>query len=712
LASVAGSDSSIDAKLRFGPFEFEPMTGCLRKNGRFLRFQPQPAKVLSLLLSRPGDLILREEFQKQIWGNNTFVDFERGLNFSIRRLRATLDDHPENPKYIETVPRRGYRFIADLIANPAEEEVVCPVPVEIVSPAGSRTGSRIRMALGLLVAVACAVLAWSLSKILWAPALPTVTEIRQITNDGHTKVPTGSCCAALVSDDSRVYFSEIREGRWVPSQVSAMGGEVDPLNTQLENAGIWDISPDHSSLLISAGGLVRTLWRVPLPAGSALRVGDVLAHDATWGPDEQTLVYAKEHELCLTDLDATKSRRIASFDKFPFRPRWSPDHTKLRFSLLDPGLEQQSLWELSATGKNPHPLFGQGNGHIHECCGMWTPDGRYFVYQSTEDGVTSVWARREEHDFWRGTNPQPVRLTSGPMNFSAPSASVDGKRLFVLGQQLRGELMRDDKRSREFVPYLSGISAEGLDFSRDGQWVVYVTYPDGVLWRSRLDGSQRLQLSRSDMHAGVPRWSPDGHWIVFTGLKPDARWKAYVVSANGGNPESVDTGEGPEFDSGWSPDGAHIIYAESFRSRVPALHVVDLRNHSDTKLKGSEGMFSPRWSPSGRFIVALSVKSESLMIFDQKTERWEELVRQRTSYPLWSRDEQYVYFSSQQNKNASFYRVRRSDRWLERLATIKVQPGLAPSPWGFWTGFAPDYSPLLLRDASIQEIYALEIKWP
>jgi Tol biopolymer transport system component len=155
-----------------------------------------------------------------------------------------------------------------------------------------------------------------------------------------------------------------------------------------------------------------------------------------------------------------------------------------------------------------------------------------------------------------------------------------------------------------------------------------------------------------------------------------------------------------------------IVYAESITSPVPALHIVDLRSHSDTKVKGSEGMFSPRWSPSGRFIVALSVKSESLMIFDQKTERWEELVRQRTAYPLWSRDEQYLYFSSQQNKNASFYRVRRSDHRLEPLATINVQPGLAPSPWGFWTGFAPDYSPLLLRDASIQEIYALEIKWP
>jgi Tol biopolymer transport system component len=298
------------------------------------------------------------------------------------------------------------------------------------------------------------------------------------------------------------------------------------------------------------------------------------------------------------------------------------------------------------------------------------------------------------------------------MNFSSPSPSVDGNQVYVLGHQMKGELMRRDNRAHQFVPYMSGISAEGLDFSGDGQWVVYVTYPEGVLWRSRIDGSQRLRLTASDVQAGVPHWSPDASSIVFTGLKPGARWKAYVISTNGGNPEAVVTGQGPEFDSGWSPDGKYIVYAESITSRVPSLHVVDLQTRSDVRLKGSEGVFSPRWSPSGRFIVGLSVKSESLMLFDRKTEKWEELVRQRAAYPLWSRDEHYVYFSSQQKTDASFYRVRRSDHRLESLARIDVQPGLAPSPWGFWTGFAPDYSPLLLRDAGIQEIYALGVTWP
>jgi Tol biopolymer transport system component len=582
-----------------------------------------------------------------------------------------------------------------------------------IDSARTKTGARVRTAgKSLLLLVASAILVLFLSRFVSTPSSPAVTTIKQITKDGNTKVPLNSCCAVLASDDSRVYFSEIREERKVLSQVSARGGEVGPVNTEFENATILDISPSHSSLLVSTGGLTSPLWVVPLPTGSPQRVGEVIAHDAAWSPDGQTVVYAKDHELYLTDSNGSMSREIASFDKFPFRPRWSPDQTKLRFSLLDPGTEQQSLWEISANGKNLHPLFKQGNGQLHGCCGTWTPDGKYFVYQSTHDGLTSIWAKREGQSLLRNINPRPVRLTDMPMNFSSPSPSVDGNQLYVLGHQMRGELMRRDNRVHEFLPYLSGISAEGLDFSRDGQWVVYVTYPEGVLWRSRIDGSQRLRLTPSDMQAGVPHWSPDANRIVFTGLKPGASWKAYVISANGGSPEAVVTGQGPEFDSGWSPDGKYIVYAEAITSRTSSLHVVDLQTHSDVRLKGSEGVFSPRWSPSGRFIVGLSVKSESLMLFDRKTEKWEELVRQRAAYPLWSRDEHYVYFSSQQKTDASFYRVRRSDHRLESLARIDVQPGLAPSLWGLWTGFAPDYSPLLLRDASIQEIYALGVTWP
>src|SRR2546429_9941454 len=119
------------------------------------------------------------------------------------------------------------------------------------------------------------------------------------------------------------------------------------------------------------------------------------------------------------------------------------------------------------------------------------------------------------------------------MNFLAPSANLDGKRLLVIGEQRRGELMHYDANARKFVIYLTGISAEGLDFSRDGQWVAYVTYPEGGLWLSRVDGSNRLQLTDPLMRAALPHWSSDGKRIAFMGSKPGGAWKVHIVSNEG-----------------------------------------------------------------------------------------------------------------------------------------------------------------------------------
>src|SRR5262249_3385645 len=144
------------------------------------------------------------------------------------------------------------------------------------------------------------------------------------------------------------------------------------------------------------------------------------------------------------------------------------------------------------------------------CCGNWTPDGEYYVFQSTADSGTNIWARRERTGFFRKGNGKPVQLTAGPMDFRSPVSSVDGKRLLVIGEQPRGELVRLESKSRQFVPYLGGISVKDLEASKDGQWVAYVSYPDGLLWRSRVDGSQRLQLTSLPMQASLPRWSRDG----------------------------------------------------------------------------------------------------------------------------------------------------------------------------------------------------------
>src|SRR5262249_14406276 len=174
-----------------------------------------------------------------------------------------------------------------------------------------------------------------------------------------------------------------------------------------------------------------------------------------------------------------------------------------------------AIWQSSSGGVDLQRLFPvQGDSHSQECCGNWTTDGKYFIFQATRDGVTGIWAMREDSHFSPTSISSPVQLTSGPIRFTSPLPSKDGKRIFVIGEQLRGELTRFDLKSQKFVRYLSGISAEQLNFSRDGQWVTYVTYPEAVLWKSRIDGSHRQQLTVRPLQASVPRWSPNGQQIA------------------------------------------------------------------------------------------------------------------------------------------------------------------------------------------------------
>jgi WD40 repeat protein len=220
--------------------------------------------------------------------------------------------------------------------------------------------------------------------------------------------------------------------------------------------------------------------------------------------------------------------------------------------------------------------------------GNWTPDGKYFLFSANREGKTGIWAIREKQNVLHKTERQPVLLTPGPIYFWFQVPSVDGNRLFATGGQSRGELTRYDLKSRQLVSYLSGISAVELDFSKDGLWVTYVAIPDGTLWRSRLDGSQRMQLTFEPMLAGLPHWSPDGKRIAFAGKVSHQNWKIYIIPFDGGSPEPVTENERTEVDPTWSPDGNSVVFGENFVSDRPThIYAVDLRTRRLSELPGS-----------------------------------------------------------------------------------------------------------------------------
>jgi Tol biopolymer transport system component/predicted Ser/Thr protein kinase len=541
---------------------------------------------------------------------------------------------------------------------------------------------------------------------------PKVLHTTQITRDGRDK--TGP----LVTDGARLYFPEDMGGRTVLGQVSVTGGETFTIPTPFQNSFPLDISPIGSELLVgsfSGSESEFPLWVLPALGGSPRRLGDVLAHDGAWSPDGQEIVYATAADLYVAKSDGTEARKVVTVGGSPSQMRWSPDGHLLRFTVFEPKTNSVSLWEVKSDGTNLHPLLPGWSSPSSEYDGRWTPDGKYFLFSSAHgdaSGLTvNVWAIEGESRLVQWTKMQPTQLTAGPMNTWAALPSKDGKKLFVVGSKPRGELVQYDSKTRQFVPYLSGISAEDLAFSKDGEWVSYVTFPDGILWRSRVDGSQRLQLSFPPMGGLLPRWSPDGKRIVFMATAPGKPWKISLVSAEGGNFQQLLPGDRNEADPNWSPDGNSLVFGdapsqEGGTSGTVSIHILDLRTHQVSTLPGSEGLFSPRWSPNGRYVCALKADSSKLLLFDFTTQKWVELVNMLAAYPSWSRDGQYIYFDSSNGGDPVLSRVRISDRKLERLAGLKdlKRTGYL----GPWYGLAPDDSPLLMRNVGTREIYALD----
>jgi Tol biopolymer transport system component len=295
------------------------------------------------------------------------------------------------------------------------------------------------------------------------------------------------------------------------------------------------------------------------------------------------------------------------------------------------------------------------------------------------------------------------------MALAWPLPSRDGKKLFVVGRTRRGELVRWDSKLRQFETFLSGISAQDVSFTRDGKWVAYVSYPEGTLWRSRPDGSERFQLSYPPLHAMLPRWSPDGKQILFFDLSAGRPARIYLVSAEDGRLEGLMRGDPqPQADPNWSPDGAKIVFG-GFPYGPTAIRVLDMKTHHVSTLPGSEGLYSPRWSPDGRYILAMTADSQSVVLYDLETQQWSELAKAGAGYPSWSKNGQYVYFLRGPNDPAAL-RVRISDRKVEQVVDLKSFRMAGYLGW--WLGLAPDDSPLLLRDTGTQEIYALDWEAP
>ena len=595
------------------------------------------------------------------------------------------------------------------ISSSQTSAITTPVTAaQLPVPASARSRAKWLAAMAAIFLVA-AFVAYALRPTL---PPPRITGYTQLTHDGFPKSFSGQTAANLQTDGSRIYIQENVDGHYVVAQVSASGGDTVPVPIPFHNVSLDNISPDRSELLVSSftgSEAIQPMWIVPALGGSPRRFVEPPGGDGAWMPNGDRLL-ARANELIEIRSNGNQ-KKLASLpsDLFAYWLRWSPDGKTLRFTTNSPLGDR--IWEMAADGTSLHQIFTNLPDIPQLGMGVWTPDGKYFVFRGTNNGRDDLWAVREKGDLWHKISRQPVPLTSGPLSLESPQPSLDGKKIFAVGSQGRSELVRYDAKSAQFVPYLNGISASNVSFSRDGKWVAYVTWPEGDLWRCRIDGSDKLQLTVAPTIADSADWSPDGSQIAFTAFQPGQKEHVFVVSVSAGESRPVAEGQLNMRSGGWSPDGNSLFFFTAEQADTYSFRFVELKTMKTTSVPASEAQIGATLSPDGRYIAATPVDGQKLMIFDVSSRKWSELAKENVNAIRWSYDSQYVYFDTQSNADPAVYRVRVSDHKLEKVASLKNLRRVILPFWP-WMGLAPDGSPLLMRDTGTQEVYALDFEEP
>ena len=764
-------------RVGFGLFEADLRTGELWKAGRRIKLQGQPFKVLIALVERPGEVVSREELQVRLWGSNAVGDVDHSLGTAINKIREALGDTADNPRFVETLARRGYRWIAPIAVlqtttapiepgeatapaevrarardeKPAETQplladIWVPAPTEQVRiqqvrteqiqppPAGlpdlqpSSThlppapAVPFRVGMLRLTAIACFVACllvgggWLAGRA--NPAVATLLRIEQVTHDGRIAPGMAGMEAmpAAVTDGLRVYVPVLQEGQTVLSAVDVHSGAMHAVDVPhaIQSPSLGDLSPDGSTFLLRSHLSPESelpFWTVPADGGSALRLANVTGHDATWMPGGKSVLYASGNQLLIDHLADGTSTPFATLPGRAFWLRWSPDGGLLRFTLLDPVSHTMQLAEIGADGRGFHTLLDGWNKPAQECCGVWTGDGRYFVFQSTR-----VQERQESTDLWRLENKRvtdPVRITDGPMNYVAPVAPRIGQRIYFLGLESASVLRQYDPAKQQFGPAPAFLAnAARVQYTRDGQWVTWNDM-NGRQWRAHADGSETLQLTPDTMQVFLGSWSPDGRRLALMARQPGKAWQIYTVSADGGAPEPALNETRNAADPSWSPDGLRIVFGRVSdvmgKEETPrALEILTLETHRTETVPGSEGVFSPRWSPDGRYIAALTLDQRKLLLFDVAARQWRTLAETTAADPVWAPDSESLFFHASLAPGQPIFQVSIRDGSLRKIADASTLTSDATTDY-FFCGLSAEGAPIVRARTATGNLYTVDL---
>jgi Tol biopolymer transport system component len=506
----------------------------------------------------------------------------------------------------------------------------------------------------------------------------------------------------LANYDGRVYFNEGTAGNLKIAQVEETGGPTGFVLSGGTDQRILRLSAEGSSLLTGSGILYQDqspLWEIPLPAGEPRRLAGFEGEDGSFAPDGRILL-AQGGGVYLVERDGSNRKFLTKLNGVIRSPSFSPDGQWIVFTLYSRSGQPDSIYEAKADGSGLHSIV---DGQV--CCARWSPDGHYIVFVKRNRGRQDLWMLdMRAGAFQRSRNP--VQLTNGPLSYEDPVVSRDGKRIFAIGTKQRGEVVRYDPNSKQFLPFLSGISAFGLTFSSDGKWVAYASYPDHTLWRSRSDGTDRLQLTYPPERVLYPFISPDGKRVVYGNSDSET----YVISMDRGVPQKVIAEDSVA--ANWSPDGNLLAFTDTHDPAHLQLQILDLRTGARSVVPGSQGLVGGQWIARDT-LVARQLDTSRPVVFDMKTQKWSELPTAPTTFVNWvhSPDYKYLYFATG-GTDQQISRMRLADRNVETITSLKDLRQTTGPDGNTQISVAPDGSPVFTRDIGTQEIYTLTLKWP
>ena len=585
--------------IRFGVFEVDLRSGELRRNGLKIKLQEQPFQILAMLLEHPGELVTREEIQKRLWSEDTFVDFEHSLATAIKKLREALGDSADNPRFVETLPRRGYRFIApaDVGAGLKPAPTVAPVSppaTDVGATRGVAQGEAaprpykvLALALGFVAVALAAVLALNVAGLrdrILRRAVPTKTALPPLRAVPFTSFPGREITPSFSPDGNQIAFAwnGEKEDNW-DIYVKVIGTESVlrlTTNPAADRAPAW--SPDGRYIAFyrsTESG--DEIYLVPALGGPEQRlysprrawVWGYRPPNLSWSPDGKYLALAdslpgqeKRPAIFLLSIATREARAVTSPPgstvTWDSSPAFAPDGRTLAF-VRGSTSQPERICLAAVTGGEPRCLTPEAN-----ILGLtWTPDGAHLVYSSDRAGPPGLWKLP-------ASGGEPEQLAVGRDYALRPTLSRDGRRLAYVHVSAdaniwRFEISRLPGRSKPPTRLIASTWGDGeQQFSPDGKRIVFSSSRSGTstpeIWLCDSDGSNAVQLTNfGGPVPGTPRWSPDGRQIAFdffTAPAPAGPLEIYVVNADGGPPRRLTSEKSSGAVPSWSRDGRWIYF--------------------------------------------------------------------------------------------------------------------------------------------------------